>query len=118
FLSALFSQGGLVRAETYYILSSNQLLVKVETWWDVDNPRDVPEPKKQQEFYVDNDRAIRHVMQVASSPPTSHTDDTARPAGGLEKRSRLIAQILMGGAREATASSSLETFPEVDAPKQ
>jgi hypothetical protein len=118
YLSALFSQGGLVRAESYYLLDGKRLLVKVETWWDVDNPRDAPEPKTQQEFYVDNDRTIRHATQIASSPPTSHTDDTARPAAGLEERSRLIAQILMGGTQEATASSSLEPFPEAEAPKQ
>jgi hypothetical protein len=48
----------------------------------------------------------------------SHTDDTARPAAGLEDRSRLIAQILMGAAQESTASRSLEPFPEAEASKQ
>jgi hypothetical protein len=118
YLRALFSQGGLVRAETYYILNGNRLLVEVETWWDVDNPRDAPEPKTAQEFYLENDRTIRHVVQIASSPPASHTDDTARPAAGLEDRSRLIAQILMGAAQESTASRSLEPFPEAEASKQ
>jgi hypothetical protein len=118
YLSALFSQGGLVRAETYYLLSGNRLLVKVETWWDVDDPRDAPEPKTEQDFYIENDRTIRRVIQVASLPPTSRTDDTPRSTAGLAARSRLIVQILLGGTQEATASQSLESFPDAEAPKQ
>jgi hypothetical protein len=114
FLSAFFSQGRLVRVETYYLLGGKLLLVKVEKWWDVDDPHRAPEPATREDFYIDADRMIRHVIEVASSPPAVRTSDTTRPAAVLVERSRSIAKILLGGIRDPTATSSLEVFPSVD----
>jgi hypothetical protein len=117
FLSALFSEGQVVREETHYLNRGRLLFVRIETWWDVDDRSRAPEPRTRHDFYIDNDRTIRHVIQEESDPPTSKIDDTSRPATALVARSRLIAQILLGGDPEQAMANSLEVFADIDAPK-
>jgi hypothetical protein len=118
YLSARFSEGQVIREERYYILHEKLALVRIEKWWDVDDPSHAPEPKTSQEFYVDNDQEIRHVMEVASSPPVSKTNDAVRPAAAWVERSHLIAQILLGGGKDANAAQALDAFPEAETSQQ
>ena len=117
FVNALFTEGQVVREESYYFLHGKLLLVKVEKWWDVDDESKEPEPKIHQDFYIDNDLTIRHVRKVASSPPVTRTDNKARPAAALVERSRSIAQILLTGTRDPGVTDSLKLFPEVEVTK-
>ena len=117
FLNAIFTQGQVVREETYYLLHGKLLLVKAEKWWDVDDASHAPEPKSRQDFYIENDWTIRQIIEVSSSPPVSRTSDTTRPAAALVERTRLITQILLGGAERSAVAPSLEVFPDAEASK-
>jgi hypothetical protein len=118
YLSARFSEGQVIREERYYMLNEKLALVRIEKWWDVDDPSRAPEPKASQEFYVDNDREIRHVMEVAASPPVSKTNDAVRPAAAWVERSHLIARILLGDGKDANAAQALDAFPEAETSRQ
>jgi hypothetical protein len=116
YLSARLSEGQSIREETYYVLHEKLILVRIEKWWDVDDPSRAPEPKTSQRFYIDNDQEIRRVMEVAASPPVSKTDDAVRPAGAWVERSHLIARIL-GGGKDGNAKQALDAFPEGETSK-
>lgn len=115
YLNALFTQGQVARAETYYLAGGQLIFVRVEKWWDVDDPARAPEPKTRRDFYVNDGTVIRCAVEVASKPPASKTDDAAGPAASLIKRSRTIAQILDPNSKAAELARSLETFPEAEA---
>src|SRR5437879_4317304 len=67
FLDAMFTEGEVVRQESYYLAHGKLLLVKVETWWDVDDDRRAPEPTTKQGFYIDHDQTIRHTTTVEAA---------------------------------------------------
>ncbi len=113
FLDAMFTEGQVVRQESYYLAHGKLLLVKVVTWWDVDDPRKAPEPATEQDFYIDNDQTIRHTIKTESTRPVTRTDDTARAAAGLVDRSQMIAKILLG-ARDAPETDLLRRFPDAE----
>ena len=115
FLSARFSEGQLVRDETYYLRRGQPILVKVEKWWDVDEPARAPEPPTRHEFYLDNDRILRHRIRVGSSPPATHLGDTGHSPDWLIRRSSAISQFLLGGSTAQTMEP-LKEFPSVDQP--
>jgi hypothetical protein len=115
YLSARFSEGQLIREETYYMLHEKLAQVRIEKWWDVDDPSDAPEPKTSQRFYIDNDQEIRRVMEVAASPPVSKINDAVRPAAAWVERWHLIARIL--GGKDANAKQALDGFPEAETSK-
>ncbi len=117
YVNALFTEGQVVREESYYVLHGRLLLVKVEKWWDVEDESKEPEPKTHQDFYIENDQTIRHVVKVGSSPKATRTDDKPRPAAALVERSRSIAQILLSGSHDAAVTDSLQQFPEAELPK-
>jgi hypothetical protein len=114
FLGARFSEGQVVREESYYLLRGKPILVKVEKWWDVDDPKNAPEPTTRQDFYIENDRTIRHVIEVVSSPPVVRIDNSSGPTTALIERSRSIAQILLNSARDPAVTDSLQVFPEAE----
>lgn len=116
FLSAVFSQGRLVREETYYLVGGKLSLVRVHRWWDVDDPKEAPEPATQQAFYIENDQTIRRVFDAAAGSPLGRSDDSTQPASTLAARSRSITQILLGGAEAAAAAEALELFPDAAKP--
>jgi hypothetical protein len=117
FLSARFSEGQVVREETYYLRLGKLVLVRMEKWWDVDDSSHAPEPKTRQEFYIDNDQTIRVATDISSTPPSSRTNDTVRTAAALVERSRSITQILLGGRAEAGLARALEEFPDAETPQ-
>lgn len=113
-LSARFSQGEFVREETYYLRAGKLLFVRIERWWDVDGANRAPEPKAWRDFYIENNQTIRSVLEMASSPPVSQTNDAQRPAEHLVERSRLLAQVLLGGGQDAAIAEALELFPDAE----
>jgi hypothetical protein len=110
-LNALFTEGKLVREETYYLEDGQPRLLRLARWWDVDDDEQAPEPATSQDFYIDGDQIIRHVVNVATSPPVASTDDSTRSAAALAARCRVIAQILLG-THDAALIGSLEMFPD------
>jgi hypothetical protein len=114
FLSARFTEGQVVREESYYLLHGELILARVEKYWDVEETQKSPEPATLQDFYINHDQTIRHVTRVKSSPPITRIDKATRPSGTLIERSRLIAQILLSTAPAKTASDSLNKFPEAE----
>jgi len=110
FLTARFTEGQVVREESYYLHDAKLRLVRVETWWDVDDESQAPEPPTRQEYFVESDRIIRSVSEVSSSPPITRTDDSALPAASLVERSRSIVAILLGGAPDAARMDALAVF--------
>jgi hypothetical protein len=113
FLSARFLEGQLVRDETYYFHEGQPILVRVEKWWDIDEPARAPQPRTQQEFYLHNDQILRHRIRVGSTPPVTHLGNTDRSSDWLIRRSSAIAQILLGGSTAGTIEP-LKVFPSVD----
>jgi hypothetical protein len=117
FVNALFTEGQAVREESYYFLHGKLLLVKVRKWWDVEDESKQPGPETHQDFYVDGDLTIRHVVKVASSRPVTRTGNKSRPAAALIERSRSLAQILVSGTRDAAVTDSLKLFREAEVTK-
>ncbi|HTQ57945.1 MAG TPA: hypothetical protein VMI94_25940 [Bryobacteraceae bacterium] len=112
-LRAQFSEGQAVRQETYYFHGGSLILVKTETWWDVEDENKAPEPPRREAFYVQNNRTIRHVTEVGISSAARRPNDTAHPAGSLVERSRRIAGILVGAAADPGIAASLKDFPKM-----
>jgi hypothetical protein len=117
FLSARFTEGQVVREEAYYLLHDKLILARTVKWWDVEDASRAPEPKTEQEFYINNDQRIRRVINVGSPAPVSRTDDAGQPANTLVERSRVITQILLGNVQAAEAAHSLKDFPEAEIPQ-
>ncbi|HEX7970517.1 MAG TPA: hypothetical protein VF502_20020 [Stellaceae bacterium] len=117
FLYARFSEGQLVREETYYTRHGKLMLARVEKWWDVDDERNAPQPAIRQDFYIANDRTIKHVVAVGSSRPMTRQGDAVSAAATLAERSRTIAQALLAGIRNGSAMGGLEEFPLAEMPR-
>jgi len=117
FVSARFSEGQAIREESYYLIRGNAALVKVETWWDVEDPRRAPEPRTIHEYYIDHGQTIWQITRIASSPARTLANDTIHPASALLARSRTIQQIIFHtGAADTDAVRTLDEFPEAGTP--
>lgn len=116
FLSAILTEGQLVREESYYLHQDKPLLVKVKKWWDVDEESKAPEPAINQEFYIEDAETIRRVVTIESSPRTRRTIDSVEPARGLGERSRLISNILLGSSHDPSLTEALRPFSEAELP--
>jgi hypothetical protein len=117
-VSAVFSQGQVVREESHYLAGEKTILVKIVRWWDVEDAKQAPEPETRQSFYIRDGRTIRHVIETVSTPPKSRTDEVSRPSGPLSQRWRAIAQVLAGSGSVAAVTNALETFPEAAVPER
>jgi hypothetical protein len=113
-VNARFSEGQVVREEAYYFLRGCPILGRVEKWWDVDDPGEAPHPSTRQDFYIENERTICYVVEVASSPPVTRTDSSGQAASVLIERSRLIAKILFDGAKDSAMRDFLQKLSEAE----
>ena len=116
YLSAEFSEGDLVRRESYYLVDGQLILVDVDRWWDVDNPRKAPEPRKYQQIYVNQGQSVCTIWRTDSKPPVVRSDSIARPSGKFSERYRLIASILTSESKDRTRARPLQEFPEDEPP--
>ena len=114
FLSARLTQGRVVREENYYFADGGLRLVRVDKWWDVDEPDQAPEPPTRRYFHVENDRVIRLTHEVTSSAPVTQTTDLDEPAATFIARSRSISGILFRTGGDSATVQSLELFPEAE----
>jgi hypothetical protein len=117
-LNARFTEGQVVREESYYHVGGTLRLVKVDQWWDVDDSTRAPEPPTRTYFYIENGRTIRSTHDVLSSSPITQSSDVDESAEGLANRSRSIGEILSSTARDASMAQALETFPELERVKR
>jgi hypothetical protein len=112
-LSAMLSEGNLVREETHYLKDGKLVLLKVDLWWDVDRPARAPEPRKRHEFYVEGTTTVRHALRIESAPPKSSHDDAPVSADALIERGRTIARILSENVRDPAVAKGLENLPQI-----
>ncbi len=116
-LTATFSEGSVVRQETYYLVDDKPVLVKVLRWWDVDDEKKAPEPPVRQDFYIDDGQILRRVIKV-ESPKKRQVLDTSQPASGFTERANLIAKILLTNSRNSKLAEPLESFLEAELPEK
>ena len=111
-LTARLSEGDRVREESYYLVQGKPILVRVESWWDVEDPAKAPGPPESHVLYLDDGYSIRHERSVNSKPPNVRTDDTRTSAGELLRRARSIAEIL--DTKDKKIADSLRTFTTIE----
>jgi len=116
FLNAIFTEGQVVREESYYLLQDKPLLVKVSRWWDVDEGAKAPETAINQDFYLSDSQIIRRVIKIESSPAKRRTLDTGEPAAAFGERASLIVKILSADSHDAKMAQALQSFPEAELP--
>jgi hypothetical protein len=117
-LNASFSEGSVVRQETYYLVDDKPVLVKVLRWWDVDDESKAPKPPVRQAFYIDNGQTLRRVIKVESARKNHQVVDTPQPASGFTERANLITKILRTNSRDPKSTEPLESFPEAELPEK
>jgi len=117
-LNASFSEGSVVRQETYYLVDDKPVLVKVLRWWDVDDESKAPKPPVRQAFYIDNGQTLRRVIKIESARKTRQVVDTPQAASGFTERANLITKILLTNSRDPKFPESLESFPESELPEK
>lgn len=117
FLNASFSEGSVVRQETYYLVDDKPVLIKVLRWWDVEDEKKAPEPPVRQEFYIDDGRTIRHVIRVGSARKPQ-VSDIPQPAGDFKERADLISKILLTNSRDPQLAEPLESFSAAELPEK
>jgi hypothetical protein len=116
-LNATFSEGSVVRQETYYLVDDKPVLVKVLRWWDVEDEKKAPEPPVRQEFYIDNGQTIRHTIRVGSARKPQ-VSDIPQPAGDFKERADLISKILLTNSRDPQLAEPLESFSAAELPEK
>ena len=117
FLNASFSEGNVVRQETYYLVDDKPLLVKVLKFWDVEDRKKAPEPPVRQEFYIDNGQTFRHVIRVESDRK-SQVSEVLQPAGDFKERADLISKILLTNSQDPQLAEPLESFSAAELPEK
>jgi hypothetical protein len=112
YLQATFSEGSVVREETYYLKDRKPILVAVAQWLDLDDSKKAARSRKELRFYIDGDQVIRRVLGRSGASGLGRTDDVPGPSADLAKRLVIISRILAGELAGHAARESLEAVPE------